>query len=302
MTAHALVTATFGRRLGVRLEDGTEGTGRVKGKRMQPVCGDRVEIETLPNEPECLITSILPRTNELTRPNQRGKVEILAANIDAIAAVAAGYPAPDWFIVDAYLCAAELMGAAAAVVFNKIDLGAAGETSVEALAEYTRAGYLVLSCSASDKRGLPELLDFLSGRTGIVVGQSGVGKSTLINALTGEESRPTAEVSRGSREGRHKTVNSMMLPLEHGGAVIDSPGVREYAPAIDQPADVARGFREIFDAAGACRFANCRHLREPHCNVKAEVAGGTIGERRYESYKRMLSRARRLAERHESAR
>jgi ribosome biogenesis GTPase / thiamine phosphate phosphatase len=297
MSERAVVTATFGRRLGLRLERGDEVAGRIKGKILRPVCGDRVEVRSLPNEPEWLVTGILPRDNELTRPNLRGKVEVLAANVDAIAVVAAELPRPDWFIVDAYLCAAELMAATAAVVFNKADLGEPSESSADALAELSAAGYEVLRCSAKNGLGIAGLRNFLARHTAVVVGQSGVGKSSLINALVGEDARATAEVSRATREGRHRTANSVMLPLANGGAVIDSPGVREYAPAIADPAQVARGFREIRIAGEACRFANCRHLREPGCNVKEQVAAGAISARRYESYRRMLAKAKRLAER-----
>ncbi len=247
---------------------------------------------SLENEP-----AILPRDNELTRPNMRGKVEVLAANIGAVAAVAAELPRPDWFIVDAYLCAAELMDAAAIVVFNKTDLAEPRDSSAAALREFVAAGYDVLRCSAKSGQGIAELLDALAGRTAVVVGQSGVGKSSLINTLVDEQARATEEVSRATREGRHRTVNSVMLPLPNGGAVIDSPGVREYAPAIADPAQVDRGFREIRVAGEACRFSNCRHLREPGCKVKEQVAAGAIGARRYESYRRMLARATRLAER-----
>lgn len=293
----ALVVATYGRRLGLRLDDGSGGGGRIKGKTIQPVCGDKVEVAEIPNEPDWLIIRILPRANQLTRPNQRGKVEVLAANLDAIVIVVADSPVPDWFIVDRYICAGELMGARTAVVFNKADLGTAEVSSASALEGYARIGYLTLRCSAKHELNLEPLLHFLASRTAIVVGQSGVGKSSIINTLTGNAARPVAPVSGSSGEGRHTTVNSVLLPLANGGAVIDSPGVRDYAPAIDRPADVAQGFCEIRESARLCKFGNCRHLREPACNVKAGVATGKIDERRYESYRRLLFAAERLASR-----
>jgi ribosome biogenesis GTPase / thiamine phosphate phosphatase len=293
----ALVVATYGRRLGLRLDDGGDGAGRIKGKTIQPVCGDKVEVQPIPNEPDWLITEILPRVNQLTRPNQRGKVEVLAANLDAIGVVAADSPAPDWFIVDRYICAAELMGASIAVIFNKADLGHIEHSSADALAEYARIGYVTLRCSAKQEQNLEPLQDFLASRTAIIVGQSGVGKSSIINRLTGNGARAVASLSASSGEGRHTTVNSVLLALPNGGAVIDSPGVRDYAPAIDRPADAAHGFREIRESSQNCRFSNCRHLKEPACNVKADVAEGRIDERRYESYRRLLFAAERLAER-----
>ncbi|HLU06713.1 MAG TPA: ribosome small subunit-dependent GTPase A [Woeseiaceae bacterium] len=293
----ALVVATYGRRMGLRLGDGIECVGRVKGKTIQPVCGDSVEVQPIPGEPEWLITRILPRDNELTRPNLRGKVEVLAANLDGLVVVTADSPSPDWFIVDRYICAAELIDAAVAIVFNKIDTGPVRQASDDALADYARIGYRTLRCSAKDRVNLEPLRLFLANRTAIIVGQSGVGKSSLINVLVGDSARPVAAVSSSSGEGRHTTVNSVLLPLPGGGAVIDSPGVRDYAPAIDNPADVAQGYREIRAAALGCKFSNCRHLQEPACNVKKQVDDGLISERRYESYRRLLFSAERLAER-----
>ncbi|MEX2123091.1 MAG: ribosome small subunit-dependent GTPase A [Woeseia sp.] len=294
---NALVIATYGRRLGLRLGEGGDGTGRIKGKTIQPVCGDKVEVQPIPNEPEWLVTKILPRDNQLTRPNQRGKVEVLAANLDAIVVVVADLPVPDWYIVDRYICAAELIGAATAVTFNKADLGEIEQSSASALAEYANIGYVTLRCSAKHDTNLQPLVDFLACRTAIIVGQSGVGKSSIINKITSVGERDTAELSHSRGEGRHTTVNSVLLPLANGGAVIDSPGVRDYAPAIDNPADAVQGFREIREAGFHCRFSNCRHLREPGCKAKADVATGKISARRYESYRRLLLSTERLADR-----
>ena len=293
----ALVIATYGRRMGLRLGDGIEANGRVKGKTIQPVCGDRVEVQPITGESGWLITGILPRSNQLTRPNLRGKVEVLAANLDALVVVAADSPPADWFVVDRYLCAAELIDARVAVTFNKIDAGTIRHSSEAALADYARIGYPTFRCSAKEDLNLDPLRLFLTDRTAIIVGQSGVGKSSLINVLVRNATRPVAPVSTSSGEGRHTTVNSVLLPLPGGGAVIDSPGVRDYAPAIENPAHVARGFREIRGAAALCKFNNCRHLREPACNVKQQVDEGLIGARRYESYRRLLFSAERLAER-----
>jgi ribosome biogenesis GTPase len=211
--------------------------------------------------------------------------------------VAADIPVPDWFIVDRYTCAAELIGAAIAIVCNKSDLGPIEPSSEDALAQYARIGYATLRCSARERLSLQPLQHFLVARTAIIVGQSGVGKSSIINQLTGDGCRPVAPVSVVSGEGKHTTVNSVLLRLPNGGAVIDSPGVRDYAPAIDVPADAARGFREIRESGVNCKFSNCRHLQEPACNVKADVASGNICARRYESYRRLLFAAERLAER-----
>jgi ribosome biogenesis GTPase len=231
----------------------------------------------------------LPRKNELSRPDRRGRIEILVANIDLVAVVAADAPAADWFIVDRFLAAAELINVSALVLFNKTDLGAATESSAAELTEFAKIGYQTVRCSAKSGDNLNQLQQHLRDQTAIIVGQSGVGKSSLINYLIGGAQQRTAELSRSTGEGRHTTANSVMWSLPEGGVVIDSPGVRDYAPAIDSPDLVARGFREIDDHGQNCRFANCRHLREPDCAVKSAVEAGDISARRYESYRRLLA-------------
>ena len=285
----AVVIATFSRRMRLRLPGGSEVEARIKGKRLKPVCGDRVLAESISNESDWLITAILDRDNVLSRPNLRGQVEVLAANIDLLVAVAASTPQPDWYIVDRYLCAAELMGTTAAVVYNKIDLGAIHPSAQSTLTEYAAIGSATVKASATTGAGMDELAAILNENVAIVVGQSGVGKSTIINHLTGIEQQRTAAVSEKRGAGRHTTVNSVMRDLPRGGSVIDSPGVRDYAPALDAPADVSRGFRDIQLVSRDCNFNNCRHRREPGCAVKQAVADGRISRRRYDSYRRLLS-------------
>ena len=272
----------------LRLESGEVVKARIKGKRIKPVCGDFVQAEPIENESDWLITSIDERQNELTRPNMRGQIEVLAANIDTLVVVASVSPLPDWFIVDRYLCAAELMGVNPILIFNKIDLLAGHGITIPELQEYRDIGIPVFECSAEKGKGIRKLRKALSGQRTIVVGQSGVGKSSLINKLIDESQQRTANISSKTGEGKHTTVNSIMLDLPGGGHVIDSPGVRDFAPALASDAEVIRGFREIENAGHDCRFANCRHMQEPGCAVKAAVESGTISERRYESYRRLL--------------
>jgi ribosome biogenesis GTPase len=292
-----LVVATYSRRMALRLEDGEQVMARVKGKRLRPVCGDHVEAEAIDNEPEWLISEILPRRNELRRPDSRGQVEVLAANLSFLAVVTADPPTPDWFIVDRYLCAAELMDISAAVIFNKTDLADPVADTKRTLADYERIGYRTVLCSARSGSNLDALQDIIADQTAIIVGQSGVGKSSLINRLADSADLPTATVSESSGEGRHTTVNSVMLFLPNGGAVIDSPGVRDYAPSTDNVQDVIRGFSEIARIGAECRFSDCRHLREPDCSVKSAIDAGNITARRYESYKRLVTLSKKLTNR-----
>ncbi len=296
MSQHlAVVIATYSRRMRLRLANGDEVDARIKGKRLKPVCGDQVHAEAIANEADWLITSVLPRRNQLTRPNTRGQVEVLAANLELLIVVAAASPKPDWYIVDRYLCAAEIMGIDAAVVFNKTDLDSGDNGSSAELAEYAKIGYGVVRSSAKTAIGIAEIQDVLAGQCSIIVGQSGVGKSSIINRLTADAAQRTGSISNKTGAGRHTTVNSVMIPIPGNGSVIDSPGVRDYAPALDSLQDAAQGFREIATFGQDCRFANCKHLREPACAVKNAVEDKLISARRYESYKRVMNLTEQLS-------
>ncbi len=288
MSQSAIVVATYSRRMSVRLPDGPIVDARIKGKKLKPVCGDRVSVQPIENEIDWLITAVDERRNELTRPNTRGRIEVLAANVDLLVVVASVLPRPDWFIVDRYLCAAEIMRVDGAVVFNKTDLDSADDRNAVELDYYERIGYATAAASAVTGAGVADVGELIDERTAIIVGQSGVGKSSIINALLGRELQKTSGISGKTREGRHTTVNSVMLELPRGGRVIDSPGVRDYAPVLDSVAAVERGFREIHDLGSGCQFHNCRHLQEPVCAVKRALESGDVSPRRYESYRRCL--------------
>ena len=292
------VTAAWGRRLRVQSEPGdtpvVDAQARTKGKQLRPVCGDVVTAMPLPGEPDWIITRIEPRDNALTRPDLRGRAETLAANVEVMAIVFATLPAADFFMIDRYVCAAELMPCDAVLVYNKADL------QTEAPAEcdtYRRLGYPVCVCSAEDGTGIDALRAALGPRRAILVGQSGVGKSSLVNALAGSERQRVADVSEANKEGRHTTVAAELIRLPDGLQLIDSPGVRDYAPSIDAQRDIAFGFREVARAAEQCKFSDCRHRSEPGCAVKQGVEGGSIDRRRYESYLRLANLTRQLAER-----
>lgn len=283
-----LVIASYGARGRLDTGDGTPARFVLKGRRLRAVCGDRVRYRPQDTSPELLVTEIIERQNLLERPDARGRPEPLAANLTRLVVVLAAEPEPDFFIADRYLCAAEMMGAEAQVLWNKTDIAM---DRPAALSLYEQLGYSVIDTSATEGAGIDQLTADLSSGIAMLVGQSGVGKSSLINMLIKDAEVATGELSESSKEGRHTTTASFMHTLPGGGRLVDSPGVREFAPVIADPASVQTGFRELVRFAPDCRFSNCQHLREPNCAVKAAVAEQQIDERRYESYKRLRNQA-----------
>ena len=262
----------------------------MKGRRQRAVCGDRVDWQRQDTGHELLITHIHERDNTLERPDSRGRPELVAANLSRLVVVITPEPEADLFIADRYLCAAELMPADALVVWNKADLQAPPADVLQ----YEDLGYPLLQTSALTGAGIGPLRAKLETGVSMLVGQSGVGKSSLINQLLPDADVATGELSAASGEGRHTTTASFMHTLTREGRLIDSPGVREFAPVIHDPQRIQLGFREIAAAAMECRFSNCQHLREPNCAVKNAVASGAVSSRRYESYKRLHNTARDL--------
>ena len=294
MSEIATIIETYSRRMRIRLDTNIEVDARIKGKKIKAVCGDIVTIEPISGEKDWLITEIMKRSNELTRPNKSGQKEVLAANLDALIIVSSVSPIPDWYIIDRYICAAEILGIQPIIVFNKTDL-LDENIKIDELLEYKKLGLSVVNFSVKNNKDSKELLSLISDKCSIVVGQSGVGKSSIINKLVYSSEQRVGSISK-SGEGRHTTVNSVMKSIKSGGYLIDSPGVRDYMPALATPAEAQRGFREITEFSQFCRFSNCLHLREPKCAVKKAVEENLIDYRRYESYKRVVNLTSKLSE------
>ena len=283
------VRAAHGRRGRLETDSGDSLPYLVQGRRLKVVCGDRVDWVFDDQGKLAVITGVAPRTNALERqPPGRPGTEVLAANLSLMIVICAPTPEPDWFLVDRYLCTGELMGCRLLLASNKSDLAAQERHAVGLLDDYQRVGYACLSVSAQTNQGIDALREALHNQTGILVGQSGVGKSSLINRLVPNADIATRPVSASTQEGTHTTTASAMHDLPGGGRLIDTPGVRDFVPVIPQAHSVQTGFPEILAAAEHCKFGNCRHLREPQCGVKDAVQNGAIAKRRYESYKRLL--------------
>jgi ribosome biogenesis GTPase len=287
----ALVVAAHGRRGILAQPDGKRLPFMIKGRHLRAICGDRVSFEpTTAGEP-VLITGIATRENELQRLSGRGgPPETIAANVTHLIVVMAALPLPDLYLTDRYLCAARLMGASGAIAWNKADMS--GVPAAE-LAGYETLGYPVWSVSAITGTDIAALRKWIDTGTGILVGQSGVGKSSLLNALVPGAGVVTAQISLSSDEGRHTTTASVLHPLPGGGGLLDTPGVRDFVPAIPEGAAISRGFIEIEEFGRQCRFTDCSHLRESHCAVQEAVRDGLIDPRRYESYRRLMNLVRK---------
>lgn len=291
------VVASHGRDATVLAADGTRVHCRLQGRRLAVVCGDRVRWVAGRTEGGAgVIVEVLPRANLLARISSRGSAEPVAANLTQLVAVVAPIPAPDFGLCDRYLAAAEWNGLVACVVANKCDLGDPAGALAEPLADYARIGHPVLHTSKRTTGGVDALRERLAGGTSVLVGQSGVGKSSLINALVPGVEAAVDEVSRASESGRHTTTTSSLYTLPSGGELIDSPGVRDFSPPLPAPRDVAGGFREIAALAADCRFRDCLHRREPGCRVAA-AAGADVSARRLESYWKLLALAEEMASR-----
>ncbi len=288
----AIVIASYGRR-GLLQTDTGPRPFLLKGRNLRAVCGDKVDWEAPDGDAETVVTAVHTRRNSLQRAASHGAGEVLAANLDTLVVTIAAEPKPDFFIADRFICAAELMQSRCLLVWNKADLqpGCLPELDV-----YRRLGYPVLDTSAATGGGLDTLRDNLATGWSMLVGQSGVGKSSLINQLVDAADLAIGQLSNSSREGRHTTTAAVAHRLNSSGWLVDSPGVRDFAPAISRPAIIQLGFREVVKLADGCRFADCEHRREPDCAVRAAVASGTIDARRYESYKRLHNLAAAQAE------
>lgn len=286
-----LVTAAYGRRYRVEAESGDEVKCMTRGRKSDVVCGDRVRFAQTGGGVG-VIESIDPRRTLFYRSDAR-RQKLIAANVTQIVIVVAVEPRFSVDLVDRCLAAAEHAGIAAVIALNKMDLPAAQSAS-DALELYRKLGYAVVPLVA--KRELSPLSPHLSHHVTVLVGQSGMGKSTIINGLVPQAAARVAEISAALRTGRHTTTHAELYHLDSDTHIIDSPGLQEFGLHHLTPDDAAQAYVEFRPALGQCRFRNCRHTGEPGCAVAAARLRGDIAEQRLVSYRRLAAELARKRE------
>lgn len=270
---------------------------RIKGKfRIQGITttnplavGDKIDFEMEPEQQTGVITKLYPRKNYIIRKsvNLSKQAQILAANLDqAFLIVTLASPRTSLGFIDRFLVTAEAYSIPAGLIFNKLDLF--NEDGLEILAEYesiyTSIGYPCYQVSALEKINTDQICDLLKDQVTLISGHSGVGKSTLINAILPDLDLKTGDISEWSDKGQHTTTFAEMHPLPFGGFLIDTPGIRELGVIDIEPQVLGHFFPEIRDKMNECKFNNCRHINEPGCVVLKAVEEGEIAPSRYESY------------------
>lgn len=293
-TQEALVLVSYGSRGVIELPDGKQTRCNYRRSVGRPYCGDRVRVEATIDH-RLLVTGILPRTNEFARADSRQRKQIIAANLDQVFIVVAPEPEPSRDLLERYLVAVHSLAIQPVIVVNKAELLKSGKASTHQafsrLDEYRSLGYDVLTTSCKGEPGIAALQPALEGKTSILVGQSGVGKSSLANALMPDLGLQTGALSRVTGKGVHTTTTTIMYKLPFGGKLLDSPGVWEYGLWDMEPSDLVQGFPEFVPFSHHCKFRNCRHAGEPGCAVADAVADGKILPWRYESYLRLVAQS-----------
>ncbi len=285
-----LILAHYGQSSLVEAENGDIVRCSTRRSLPRTVSGDRI-LWQASSPREGVITAVLERDTILSRPDPNNRVRPVAANIDQIVVVIASKPSFEYGMLDRYLVAAELIGAQPVIVVNKSDLldHDSRKKLEERLAVYQSIGYTLLFTSTHSTDGLRDLHQQLKTHTSVLVGQSGVGKSSLIQALLPDLDIRTGSLSQVTGLGRHTTTVAMLYHLPDGGDLIDSPGVRDFNLVKVPLEDLQFGFREFRPYLGQCRFHNCRHVSEPGCAVQTATREGHIIERRLKNYCQLVS-------------
>ena len=287
------IVASFGRQSLVELADGTTVACVMRGKRGEVACGDRVAIAATA-QGQGVIEALEPRVSLFYRSDiQREK--LIAANVTQIVIVLAAAPAFHPELLDRCLAAAEHEKIRALIALNKMDL-AASRAALQSLEPYRALGYDVLPLAA--KIDIAPLRAQLAGRLSVLVGQSGMGKSTIINRLLPDAAARVGELSAALASGRHTTTHARLYHLDAASHIIDSPGLQEFGLHHVLPQDLEHAFVEFRAHLGRCKFNDCRHLSEPGCAITAALHDGVIHPKCDASYRRLVTQLMRKPKRY----
>lgn len=288
------VVGRFGKHANVEDQQGVIHKCYMRRTIISVVCGDEVLFRP-GKDPSLSVAGIIEVVNDrksvLTRPDYYDGVKPVAANIDQIIVVSSVIPSLSLNIIDRYLVASEDVGITPVILLNKVELLSEDEkvTVNQQLDIYRKIGYQIVFTSCKTLTGLQELSACLVGKTSVFVGQSGVGKSSLINALLPEADEAIGDISNNSGLGQHTTTAAKLLRFKEGGELIDSPGVREFALWHLPVERLTYGFKEFRDYLGGCKFRDCKHGDDPGCIIRKAVEDGEISTQRYENYHKILS-------------
>lgn len=253
------------------------------------VAGDRVVWRSSADR-RGVVTALSPRQSVLGRPDKHGHIKPIAANIDQMLIVAAPKPALITTLIDSYLVAAEILHIAPIIVLNKTDLLHKSELNQieQHIAIYQAIDYPIIFASTRADHGLDDLVNCLKNKTSVFVGQSGVGKSSLINFILPDNDIRVAALSLQSEQGMHTTTTSQLYHIPAGGNIIDSPGIREFGLWHTTANDIAHGFKEFRPFLQQCKFRNCQHLKEPNCALREAVSEGKIHPQRLNNFQQLV--------------
>lgn len=279
------IVSAHGRQYLVELTAGETLLCFPRGKRSELACGDLVHVQRS-SDTQGVIDSILPRSTLLYRSNEF-RQKLIAANVTQIIIVVATEPPYSDELISRCIVAAESQDMKTLIVFNKCDLSDRIALTSMALAPFEKIGYPVLRLSA--RSDAEALRPYLSGQTSVLVGQSGMGKSTLTNALLHDANAPTREISTALKAGKHTTTHATLYRFDTHSALIDSPGLQEFGLRHLSKNAIEHGFLELRSLQGQCRFRNCHHGREPDCAVHSAVRRGEIDPRRYAAFRTLCA-------------